>query len=562
MYRMLGGTKLEDKIHCCVLLGVSEESKAYRLYNHISKRIIINRDVIFEEEEQWNWERSFEDDRRFNLEWEDGNGGEVEDSDDGSEEENVASPVRDEFSDGNEEDEATPPMTPRVRRAPTYLNDFVSSDGLSDEGKEVQTHLALFASAVHYDPILFDEAVKGEKWRTTMDFEMRSIRKNETWDLIELSKGAKIIGAKWVYKTKLNELGEVDKHKARLVAKEYAQEYGVDYEEVYAPVARMDTVRMILELATQRRWCVFQLDVKSTFLHGKLTENVYVEQPRGYEIKNEEHKVYKFNKALYGLKQTPRAWFNRIESYFRKKGFGKEDNEQTLFTKVNKQGKHLIISLYVDDLIYTGDDENMMVEFKESVMKEFDMTNLGKMKCFLSIEVVQFDGGIFISQAKYVMEVLRRFGMEHSNSVENPMVPGFKISKDENGIEMDGSFFKQLIGSMMYLIATRPNIMYAVSLLSRYMSRPTEVHHSAAKRILCYLQGTTTFGILYKRGGSHELIGFTDNDYAGSMEDRRSTSGYVFMLSGTVVTWSSRKQLIVTLNTTEDKFIAAVGSGS
>lgn len=150
--------------------------------------------------------------------------------------------------------------------------------------------------------------------------------------------------------------------------------------------------------------------------------------------------------------------------------------------------------------------------------------------------------------------------MKHSNSVKNPMVPGFKISKDENGIEMDGSFFKQLIGSMMYLTDTRPDIMYAASLLSRYMSRPTEVHHSAAKRILCYLQGTTMFGILYRRGGSHQLIGFTGSDYAESVEDRRSTPGYVFMLSGAVVTWSSRKQPIVTLSTTEAEFIAAVGS--
>lgn len=278
-----------------------------------------------------------------------------------------------------------------------------------------------------------------------------------------------------------------------------------------------------------------------------------------YEIKNEEHKVYKLNKALYGLKQAPRAWFSRIESYFRNEGFEKEDSEQTLFTKV-KQGKHLIISLYVDDLIYTGDDEKMMSEFKESMMKEFDMSDLGKMRYFLGIEVVQFDGGVFISQMKYVIEVLRRFGMEHSNPVENPMVPGFKISKDENGVEMDGSFFKQLIGSLMYLTATRPDIMYAVSLLSRYMSRPTEVHYSAAKRILRYLQGTTKFGILYKKEGNCELIGFTDSDYAGSVEDRRSTSGYVFMLSGAAVAWSSRKQPIVTLSMTEAKFVAAAGS--
>lgn len=267
----------------------------------------------------------------------------------------------------------------------------------------------------------------------------------------------------------------MEKHKARLVAKVYAQEHGVDYEEVYALVARMDTVRMILALAAQNSWSVFQLDVKSAFLHGKLTENVYVGQPKGYEVKNEELKVYKVNKALYGLKQAPRAraWFSRIESYFLKEGFEKSDCEQTLFTKVSKQGKRLIISLYVDDLIYTGDDEGMMCEFKNSMMNEFDMSDLGKMRYFLGIEVMQFDGGIFISQRKYVLEVLRRFGMERSNSVQNPIIPGFKIFKDENGIEVNGSLYKQLVGSMMYLTATRPDIMYAVSLISRYMSKPT-----------------------------------------------------------------------------------------
>lgn len=209
-----------------------------------------------------------------------------------------------------------------------------------------------------------------------------------------------------------------------------------------------------------------------------------------------------------------------------------------MFTKV-EQGKYLIISLYVDDLIFTGDDERMISDFKSSMMREFEMTDLGKMRYFMGIEVMQFDGGIFISQAKYVVEVLRRFGMEHCNPVGNPMVPGIKISKDEHGDEMDGSLFKKMIGSLMYLTATRPDIMYAVSLLSRYMSRPTGVHYEAAKRILRYLQGTSKFGIFYKRNGNHELIDFTDSDYAGSLEDRRSTSGYIFILSGAAVAWSS-----------------------
>lgn len=547
-------TKLDDKSHSCIFFGVSEESKGYRLYDPVSKKIVISRDVVFEEDKKWNWDESYQEQTLLDLEWgdekehgEDEPEGDAELDAEESSVEDVPVVLRRPDVENPEPSNAV-----RTRRPPVWMGDYFSGEGLSDE--DIEVNRVLFASS---DPVCYEEAVKDEKWKLAMDSEMQSINKNETWCLTDLPKGAKKIGVKWVYKTKLNELGEVEKHKARLVAKGYAQEHGVDYEEVYAPVARMDTVRMVLALAAQNSWSVFQLDVKSAFLHGELTENVYVEQPKGYEVKNEELKVYKLNKALYGLKQAPRAWFSRIESYFLKEGFEKSDSEQTLFTKVNKQGKHLIISLYVDDLIYTGDDEGMMCEFKNSMMNEFDMTDLGKMRYFLGIEVMQFDGGIFISQRKYVLEVLRRFGMEQSNSVQNPIIPGFKIFKDENGIEVNGSFYKQLVGSLMYLTATRPDIMYAVSLISRYMSKPTELHLLAAKRVLRYLQGTTNFGILYKKGGNKELIGFTDSDYAGSVEDRKSTSGYVFILSDAAVAWSSRKQPIVTLSTTEAEFVAA-----
>ncbi|KAI4336284.1 hypothetical protein L6164_014828 [Bauhinia variegata] len=183
------------------------------------------------------------------------------------------------------------------------------------------------------DPSSFEDAVKSSKWRLAMDEEIKSIEKNQTWKLVELPIGAKKIGVKWVYKTKLNELGEVDKYKARLVVKGYSQQRGIDYTEVYAPVARMDTVRMIIAFAAQRGWNLYQLDVKSAFLHGELKEDVFVEQPRGYEKKGSEHKVYKLQKALYGLKQAPRAWFSRIESYFIKEGFERSPSEHTLFLK-------------------------------------------------------------------------------------------------------------------------------------------------------------------------------------------------------------------------------------
>jgi hypothetical protein len=296
--------------------------------------------------------------------------------------------------------------------------------------------------------------------------------------------------------------------------------------------------------------------VKSAFLHGELNEAVFIDQPQGYEKQSEEHKVYKLRKALYGLKQAPRAWYSRIEAYFIEEGFEKCHCEHTLFVKSGDEGKVLIVSLYVDDLIFTGNDGDMFRRFKESMKKEFDMTDLGKMRYFLGVEVVQNSDGIFMSQRKYAKEVLER-GMKHCNSAYNPIVPGCKLSKDGSGAVVDATMYKQMVGSLMYLTATRPDLMYSVCLISRYMEKPTEMHLQAVKKILRYLKGTMELGIRYRRGGEGSLVGFADSDYAGDVDDRKSTSGYVFMLGTGAVSWSSKKQPVVTLSTTEAEFIAA-----
>jgi len=390
-------TKLDDKSLSCVLLGVSEESKAYRLYDPTSQRIIISRDVVFEEDKSWNWDKTYEESIMCDLEWGD------------HEPEAV---VSDENEEGNESDleagieaeeenlssdslaEASSPSSNegRSRHPPTWMRDYVTGEGLSEEDNEA--HLAIFAAT---DPIYFEDASKSEKWRHAMDLEMEAINKNGTWELVELPEGGKKVGVKWIYKTKFNENGEVEKYKARLVAKGYTQQYGVDYTEVFALVARIETIRLVVALAAQRKWSIYQLDVKSAFLHGELNEEVFVEQPCGYVQKGHEKKVYRLKKALYGLKQAPRAWYNRIEAYFQKAGFEKCDYEHTLFFKTRKEGKILIVSLYVDDLIFTGNDELMFTEFKNSMKHEFDMTDLGKMRYFLGLEVLQRSDGIFIS---------------------------------------------------------------------------------------------------------------------------------------------------------------------
>lgn len=437
----------------------------------------------------------------------------------------------------------------RIRKRPAWMEDYEVT-AIEDP----ITHFALFSDC---DPTAFESVVKEAKWRKAMDDEIDAIERNNTWELTDLPNGHKTIGVKCVFKTKLKENGEVDKYKARLIAKGYEQEYGIDYTEVFSPVARHDTIRLVTALAALNSWPIFQLDVKSAFLHGNLEEQLFVQQPPGYMKIGNEHKVYRLKKALCGLKQAPRAWYSHTEAYFLKEGFHKCPYEHTLFVKIGDKGKLLIVCLYVDDLIFTGNDGFMLKEFKKSMMVEFEMSDLGMMHYFLGIEVVQSANGIFISQKKYVQDILDRFRMKDCNPVSTPTEFGLKLNKDHEGKKVDSTLYKQIVGSLMYLTATRPDIMYYVSLTSRYMENPTEMHLLAAKRILHYLQGTRDFGLFYKKGEKLELFGFTNSDYAGDQDDRRSTSGYIFMLGTGAISWSSKKQPIVTLSTTEAEFIAA-----
>lgn len=542
--------KLDSRSRKCILLGVSEESKAYRLYDPISKTVVTSRDVIFEEEEKWDWSA---DEKGLSdvLDW-----GEEEDQnrEDAAEEIEEEVEIEEHLNVENLNSPQPEIREQRERRAPIWMQDYESGERISDGEAEAELAMALFLS--HGDPVQFTEASKEEKWMEAMRSEIQSIEKNDTWDLVRLPAEAKRIGVKWVFKTKLNEDGKVDKYKARLVVKGYAQEEGIDYDEVFAPVARWDTIRILLAVSAQRGWKVYQLDVKSAFLYGELKEVVYVDQPEGFVKKGEEDKVYRLKKALYGLKQAPRAWFSRIEGYFKQAGFNRSSHDHTLFIKREGE-RQIMVSIYVDDLIFAGNDDSLLEEFKQSMKQEFEMTDLGLMRFFLGVEVRQTPDGIHLCQKKYAMEVLERFKMADCNSVKNPIVPGAKLSKEGGGEEADATLYKQLVGCLMYLTVTRPDMMYVVCLLSRFMAKPREEHMLAAKRALRYLKGTLELGIFYKRGAELKVEAYTDSDYAGDVDDRKSTSGYVFLLSGAAVCWSSRKQEVVTLSSTEAEYVAA-----
>eukprot|EP00253_Pinus_taeda_P032852 PITA_32852 len=260
----------------------------------------------------------------------------------------------------------------------------------------------------------------------------------------------------------------------------------------------------------------------------------WVYKTKSYEKKGQEYKVCRLKKALYGPKQAPRAWYSRIDSYLQKSGFENCEGEPTLYIK-EKDGKILIVVLYVDDVIFTSNDDYVIENLKVVMKEEFEVTDMGLLRYLLGIEVDKNENGIFISQAKCVNEVLEIFNMHDSEATITPIVMGLKLSKEDSNKDFDHSLYKSIVGSLMYLTAIRPDIMHDVSLISRFMERPKEAHWQAAKRILRYVKGTKRFGILYITSECSDLIGYTDSDWAGSVDDRKSTSGYVFhMGSGAI----------------------------
>lgn len=529
-------SKLDDRSKKHIFIGYDKQSKGYKLYNPSTRKVIMSRDVEFDEEETWNWNTKEDEGYEFLPIIND------EEDETTKSTEDVQPPTSPFPTQGSPSSSSSSERSPRTR----------SLEELYEETEE----LTLFCLFVDCEPLAFEEAVQSTKWKQAMDEEIESIEKNNTWELTTLPRGQKTIGVKWVYKAKKNAKGEIEKYKARLVAKGYKQKQGVDYEEVFAPVARLETIRMIIAIAAQYKWSIHQMDVKSAFLNGLLEEEVYVEQPEGYVVKGQEGKVLRLRKALYGLKQAPRAWNTRIDKYFQEHGFTRCLSEYALYVKYTN-GDLLIVCLYVDDLIFTGNSQRMIDEFKKSMTKEFEMTDIGLMSYYLGIEVKQTKDGVFICQERYTKDILKRFGMENCKPIGTPIQCGTKHSRHDGGEAVDPTLFKSLVGSLRYLTCTRPDILYAVGIISRFMESPTTSHLKTAKRILRYLKGTLDYGMLYSSSKDFKLVGYSDSDWAGNFDDSKSTSGFLFFLGNTAFTWSSKKQPIVTLSTCEAEYVAA-----
>ncbi|GJW94300.1 putative ribonuclease H-like domain-containing protein [Tanacetum coccineum] len=336
----------------------------------------------------------------------------------------------------------------------------------------------------------------------------------------------------------------------------YTQEEGIDYDEVFAPVARIEAIRLFLAYASFKDFVVYQMDVKSAFLYGKIEEEVYVCQPPGFEDPDFPDRVYKVEKALYGLHQAPRAWYETLSTYLLENEFQRGQIDKTLFIK-RDQGNILIVQVYVDDIIFGSTKKKLCTEFEKMMHKKFQMSSMGELTFFLGLQVKQKEDGIFISQDKYVTEILKKFGFSDVKTASTPMETHKPLLKDADGEDIDEHMYRSMIGSLMYLTSSRPNIMFTVCVCARFQVNPKVSHLHAVKRIFRYLKGQPKLGLWYPKDSPFNLVAYTDTDYAGASLDRKSTTGGCQFLGCRLISWQCKKQTVVVNSTTDAEYVAA-----
>ncbi|KAI3707390.1 hypothetical protein L6452_25856 [Arctium lappa] len=384
------------------------------------------------------------------------------------------------------------------------------------------------------EPKKTDDALRDPNWVSAMQEELTEFSRNKVWNLIPRPSDKTVIGTKWGYR----------------------QEEGIDYDETFAPVARLEAIRLFLAYAVYKDFIVYQMDVKSTFLNGKLNEEVYVEQPPGFYDPKHPNYVYKLDKALYGLKQAPRAWYDTLSSFLISENFERGKIDNTLFFRKIK-GHIILVQIYVDDIIFGSTNPSLCTRFAERMKKEYKMSMMGELTYFLGLQIKQSDKGTFISQGKYVKDMLKKFDLTQTSAMKTPMAPPLALNKDLSGKPVNVTAYRGMIGSLLYLTASRPDIMYSTCLCARYQSEPKESHLIAVKRIFRYLKGTPNLGLWYPKDSGFDLTGYSDSDFAGCKLDRKSTTGGCQLLGGKLVSWTSKKQNYVSTSTAEAEYVAA-----
>lgn len=531
-----------------LLVGYCGNKDGYRVYDSEMNKIVLSRDVHFPPEltctpKRTAFSLSVPEDTHMKINEQDNEEDEfftaeslsVDNNRQNDEEENMEVDTRKK----NNEDSVHRLRDRSTLKPPAYLRSY-----------------AMLVATESENPATYEDAMKSHNkkhWKKAMEEEMKSLSENDVWELTDLPEGKKLIDSRWVLRVKIKSDGSIDRYKARLVAKGYVQKYGIDYDETFSPVARFDTVRTILSVAASEDLKLQQFDVQTAFLYGKIKEEIFMKQPEGFN--DGSGRVCRLKSSLYGLKQAPRCWNVRFVNFLKKFGLQASTADPCLFIR-KENGQKLLVTIYVDDGLVAASDNQIIEQFLEELRREFKIT-VGSLDCFLGMEIQRNnDGSIFVHQTGYTKKILKRFNMSEANKVSVPAVAEEESPMAEAAVEVP---YREAVGCLMYLMTTtRPDIAFAVGKAAQKLDKPTKADWTSVKRIFKYLRGTAELGLLYKaERESKALEIYTDADFAGDYQTKRSTSGMVSKYNNGTITWSSQKQRSVALSTTEAEFVAA-----
>jgi transposase InsO family protein len=534
--------KMDPKATKGILIGYDHDD-GYRIFDKEECKLIRSRDVVFEEKTLEHTKSVIipEDDSTSKQEIQADRDDELTDDDEEEQEtEDTSISGTSESDCEHNADRTTRCLRNRsTLKAPEKLQDYVM-------------HLATSLE----EPETYGEAMKSDQkdyWKEAMDREMKALQENETWELVDLPQGKRAISNKWVYKVKTNADGSIDKFKARLVIKGYSQQRGIDYDETFSPVARKSTIRTLLSVAANEGMKLAQIDVSTAFLYGDLKETIYMQQPEGHG--DGSGRVCRLKKSLYGLKQAPRCWNEKFSNYIIKLGFRRSEADPCLFVRQTGSTKMFFV-LYVDDGLIAANDEQELQQFIDDLGRKFKIT-AKPASFFLGLEINrEEDGSVRVSQTHYTEKLLERFNMSNCKAVTTPIVKDNDTEESSRNSEFP---YRQAVGALMFLMCgTRPDIAYALSVVSRNLENPTDRDVVRVKRILRYLRGTTNCGLLYKNNQAKGVFEcYSDADHGGDLSTGRSTSGVLCLHSGAPISWMSQRQSSVAISTTEAEVVAA-----
>jgi hypothetical protein len=571
--------KLDQKAEEMIFIGYDNESPGYRCIDVRTHKLVISRDVKFlnedaepvlNEDEQptddehiLNEEEQSTDDEHIPNEEEQSTDDEDASPHESSHEESEHEPERtvaqtvdthvDEQEDDYEPDDTgDPDYEPDV----TIINNNIPRATRS-RAKPHPFDLNYFAFYTEPDSLksALEDGSDGRKWKTAMEEEIKSHQLNNTWVLDDLPPGRKAIKAKWVFKKKINEAGEVARYKARLVAKGCSQKFGLDYNETFSPVVRHSSVRLLMALAIKNKMKIHQMDVVTAYLQSNLSELIYMEQPEGYN--DGSSKVCRLKKSIYGLKQAGKNWNEKLDAELKMFGLLKSKLDPCVYYEKDRS---IFMAIYVDDFLIFYKDAKFLVKLKSYLQEKFNMKDLGPAKGCLGIRINATENTVELDQTAYILEILRKFGMEDSKPVGTPSDTNKKLATSDVNAKNDltGKIpYQEAVGSLLYLAqCTRPDIAFAVNDVSRFNGKHSEAHWAAVKRIFRYLKGTVNLKLIFSNRKLDGLQVFSDADWGSDPDKRRSCSGIVVKLSGGAISWSSKRQPIVALSSTEAEYIA------